>query len=703
MKKLLLSALLLFATLSTFAFEDGAWYTLSIGSKSLIIENASMKNGAKVVIWTNTNVPAQMWTVETDDEGVQHLYTAYLGNYLCAATSPKEGVKIVARTSSSKNRLGSWILKPVEGKDDTYTIETTDGTAVLAVENTNNGTQPALVSKEAPTGKYEWKITMYDGNVSTSYDENARDQIVNGFMNHYYHNASVGHVLGNGGVWGDAEMIESLLDGFETTGDKAYQTYTAELLNNLFDRLGKDWTREGQGWPRSNEYNDDITWMCLALMRSYKYFKNSTHLTVARDNFDKMWARAYQPGGTLRWSQGASDHGSNSCINCPAIIAACYLYEITGEEDYLTKAKNLWEAQYNTLCDKNDGHVWDSGEWNSNFTVFTTGNYWGSTYNQGTMLGACVKLYNITGDEKYKNYADKVYNWSYNSLTANTTDSPRIINACQTATGDLCGFKGILVRYVRLYAEEFGKEEPLQWLEKNAWYGLQNANKDGVIWSKWITKTSDDYKSKEGNETKDFNNDAFGSSTIISCALNAHVNRVFTKDAYSNIECEMMDDAKWLQLSTSSADDATLVTTRATNGAWICFKNVDFGTEGANSLILRVKGGATASLAVYIDHVSEENIIAKTSADELQNIWESILLPTSKTITGNHKVFVGSTGSTGLYFHNLVFLNETADGIDNINVENSTSNSLIYNIAGQRLDAPQKGLNIIGGKKVLVK
>ena len=28
---------------------------------------------------------------------------------------------------------------------------------------------------------------------------------------------------------------------------------------------------------------------------------------------------------------------------------------------------------------------------------------------------------------------------------------------------------------------------------------------------------------------------------------------------------------------------------------------------------------------------------------------------------------------------------------------------LIYNMAGQRLNAPQKGLNIVGGKKVIIK
>ena len=43
-----------------------------------------------------------------------------------------------------------------------------------------------------------------------------------------------------------------------------------------------------------------------------------------------------------------------------------------------------------------------------------------------------------------------------------------------------------------------------------------------------------------------------------------------------------------------------------------------------------------------------------------------------------------------------------ADGVQNIDV-NVNLNAEIYNLAGQRMSRPVKGVNIINGKKVVVK
>ena len=46
---------------------------------------------------------------------------------------------------------------------------------------------------------------------------------------------------------------------------------------------------------------------------------------------------------------------------------------------------------------------------------------------------------------------------------------------------------------------------------------------------------------------------------------------------------------------------------------------------------------------------------------------------------------------------------ETPAGISDMTMDNKPSKTLIFNVAGQRLAAPQKGLNIINGRKVLIK
>ncbi len=699
MKKLLLLLFLAITVVSANAIEAGKWYAVKCGSKALIIPNASMSNGVSLVLWTPTNVPSQLWQLEDNGDGTYSFVEGYMGEYLCSATSAKAGVKIVARTSGAKARCGTWQLKAIEGKTDTYNIVAKDGASMMSVTETTDGTQPTLVDATSPTGNCEWTLTEYAGEVQTCFNEAVRDDILNDFMAQYYHSASSGHVLGGGGFWGDAEMIETILDGFETTGDSEYRTYYTQLVTNFTARCGSDWCSTGQGWPRSNEYNDDITWMVLALVRGAKYFNNSNHLTIAKKNFDNMWARAIEPSGTLRWKE-ASDtyYGSNSCINGPAINAACYLYEMTGEEDYLEKAKGLWDKQYEYLCDHNDGHVWDSGSWDNSWTTFTAGNKWGSTYNQGTMLGACVNLYRLTGDDKYKNYADKVWNWSYKNLCASNNAQPNIMSACQTATGDLCGFKGILMRYCRLYAEEMNHEDVLEWMEKNAWFAYQNANSKGIIWSKWLTKTPEDFKDGD----KDFSNDPFGCSTAVSVAFNAHVNRVFTKDAYSVIGAEIFDDIKGMQLSNSFDDDGLTPNTNRSKGGYLCFKNVDFGNaDGATQCTLRLYSASDGgNYSLYIDKISDATKIG--SVDALLQGWNDYTIDVTKT-TGLHKVYAVPCSDINTRFHYIQFANPTS-GIEEINEnDNENGNFGIYNINGQRLNRMQKGLNIVGGKKVLVK
>lgn len=53
---------------------------------------------------------------------------------------------------------------------------------------------------------------------------------------------------------------------------------------------------------------------------------------------------------------------------------------------------------------------------------------------------------------------------------------------------------------------------------------------------------------------------------------------------------------------------------------------------------------------------------------------------------------------------NVVWMeNAIEDGISNVKADLNAGKAMIFNIAGQRLDTPQKGLNIINGRKVVVK
>ena len=112
----------------------------------------------------------------------------------------------------------------------------------------------------------------------------------------------------------------------------------------------------------------------------------------------------------------------------------------------------------------------------------------------------------------------------------------------------------------------------------------------------------------------------------------------------------------------------------------------------------------------------------------MQGVYTNGSVPTSEgsnfyyivgTDNNLHKVVAGGSGVTiapfRAYFHlsdasfvkgNLLYMNfEDEDAIENVMDDGqwTMDNAVIYNLNGQRLSKMQKGINIINGKKVLVK
>ena len=82
--------------------------------------------------------------------------------------------------------------------------------------------------------------------------------------------------------------------------------------------------------------------------------------------------------------------------------------------------------------------------------------------------------------------------------------------------------------------------------------------------------------------------------------------------------------------------------------------------------------------------------------------WNSYDIDIVKT-TGTHSVYAVPVTTVNTMFHNIVFSNATS-GIETVDTETaSAAKEGVFNLAGQRLSAPRKGLNIINGRKVLVK
>jgi len=93
--------------------------------------------------------------------------------------------------------------------------------------------------------------------------------------------------------------------------------------------------------------------------------------------------------------------------------------------------------------------------------------------------------------------------------------------------------------------------------------------------------------------------------------------------------------------------------------------------------------------AAPLETTGSEYVLAMPEGEEVGFYWATGIIPAGKAY------LTSTSGVKG-----FIFNEDTSTGIDNINT-NLNHNDKIYNLAGQRLQKAQKGVNIINGKKTL--
>lgn len=252
-----------------------------------------------------------------------------------------------------------------------------------------------------------------------------------------------------------------------------------------------------------NNYNDDITWAVLACVRGAMLTGNKGYLEKGKEQFDKMYTRAFTNlyGGGLNWYETRTS--KNACINGPAIVACCYLAQATGDKTYYDKAIALYTWSKLYLLNVVTGKVNDNVDLDKHSQKLRVSD-WSSTYNQGTYLAAAVMLYQYTKEGSYLDEAKKIARYTKDNMY-----NGKVINN-EDGGNDLPGFKGIFARYARIYAIQ-GKQDDLnEWLQLNARVAYDNRNSEGIIQTKWGTRTSE---TQPGS--------AFGASTAVSLLINS--------------------------------------------------------------------------------------------------------------------------------------------------------------------------------------
>lgn len=226
--------------------------------------------------------------------------------------------------------------------------------------------------------------------------------------------------------WIQAHALDVTVDAAARTGSSALHdrihTHVAGILRRNGGRI-------------VNRYYDDMAWMAIALLRADEVADADTGALVRELWTDIRGGWDEQHGGIV-WRRDDPRPYTNAPANGPAAILAALLHGRHGDPADLDWARRIADWLQDTLVDPGSGIVWDGTHPYEDPAVDRT--VW--TYNQGTVVGAEVQLWQITGDRVHLDRAQR-------TATA-ALDRYGVSGFPVEGGGDGSLFKGILARYL---------------------------------------------------------------------------------------------------------------------------------------------------------------------------------------------------------------------------------------------------------------
>ena len=260
----------------------------------------------------------------------------------------------------------------------------------------------------------------------------------------------------------DASIVTEATSIFATTFKKAPSVNPSPQIYKTDSISGIEETHYGSGWPNGSAssiapqeqqtdsvvpadwldgYYDDNSWWALAWIAAYDITGTEDYLALASDIFEDM---------THAWPSNCSNGGiywntNHTYVNAVAnelflSVAAHLANRVTTNASYYIN----W-AQQELAWFNNSGMINDQGTINDGLTGDCKNN--GQTvwsYNQGIILGGLVELDKVAQNDSYLDLANSIAN----AAIKNLTDAQMVLHdTCEPNCGpDGTQFKGIFIR-----------------------------------------------------------------------------------------------------------------------------------------------------------------------------------------------------------------------------------------------------------------
>jgi hypothetical protein len=203
------------------------------------------------------------------------------------------------------------------------------------------------------------------------------------------------------GTWVGALDIAVAEDRYQHTHAATDRQLVSDLMTTFV-------AKEGTVWKNNSTWNDDLAWMIIAGVRAYQIAGNDAWLKVASDAwnaaYDRGWDTQYAGGGIWEdmghitpWDKPSKCGLSNH----PIVLMGVALYQITGDQTFLAKSKQIYAWSRKILFVPATGQVYGCIGFPS--MTDTVGKLEGgnNAYDSGSFAEMADALFRVTGDDSY--------------------------------------------------------------------------------------------------------------------------------------------------------------------------------------------------------------------------------------------------------------------------------------------------------------